>query len=155
MVDGIKAKVIGGDRLRRRLAALPGAVAKPVREAIATSAKQIESEMQRSMRGPKTGRIYKRKSVTHRASAPDEAPAVDTGILRSSLAVKVDADGLGASIGVHDVTRVKYARHLEYGTQKMAARPFIFPAFEKHKSKSRARIAEAVNAALRTAQVAE
>ena len=93
----------------------------------------FESEIQRPMRGPKSGRVYRRKSVVHRASAPGEAPAIDTGILRFSIAVKIGDSGLSATIGVHELTKVKYARPLEFGTQKMAARPFVFPALEKNK----------------------
>ncbi len=54
----------------------------------------FESEIQRPMRGPKSGRVYRRKSVVHRASAPGEAPAIDTGILRFSIAVKIGDSGL-------------------------------------------------------------
>ena len=90
-------KVIGGERLRRKFHGLPDARVRHLRQAVAVSAKQVESEIQRSMRGPKFGRVYKRKSVVHRASAPGEAPAIDAGILRSSIAVKTRDSGLSAT----------------------------------------------------------
>ena len=106
----------------------------------------FESEIQRPMRGPKSGRVYRRKSVVHRASAPGEAPAIDTGILRFSIAVKIGDSGLSATIGVPELTKVKYARPLEFGTQKMAARPFVFPALEKNKKTIQNRIRRDIRA---------
>ena len=34
---------------------------------------------------PKTGKIYKRRSVTHQASSPGQAPAFDTGTLARNI----------------------------------------------------------------------
>lgn len=152
----IKAKVIGSDRLRKKFQGLPDKAVKHLRQAVAVSAKQVESDIQRSMRGPKSGIVYKRKSTTHQASAPGEAPAIDTGILRSSIAAKVTKGGLSATIGVHDVTKVKYARRLEFGfvgtdskgrTYNQAARPFVFPAFEQNKKDIKNRMRRAIRAA--------
>lgn len=53
---------------------------------------------------------------------------VDTGRLRSSITNELgqDGDGLVATIG----TNVEYAPHVELGTSKMAAQPFLLPALE-------------------------
>jgi len=53
---------------------------------------------------------------------------VDTGRLRSSITNEIgqDGDGLVATIG----TNVEYAPHVELGTSKMAAQPFLLPALE-------------------------
>jgi phage gpG-like protein len=75
-------------------------------------------------RGPKTGRVYKRGGVTHRASAPGQPPATDTGDLASSVA-RVDGE-LVAAVG----TALGYGRDLEFGTSQMAARPWLLPALE-------------------------
>lgn len=53
---------------------------------------------------------------------------VDTGRLRSSITNELgqDGDGLVATIG----TNVEYAPHVELGTSKMAAQPFLLPALD-------------------------
>ena len=85
--------------------------------------------------GNKTGRIYKRYNPTreHRASAPGEAPASDTGNLVSQIFVKNKEEGV-----VQVSSEAMYSKFLEFGTEKMLPRPFLFPAFEK----SKPRIAE-------------
>jgi|GEM_PF-3540549 len=59
----------------------------------------------------RTGRIYKRRSVHHQASAPGEAPAPDQGILRGSIKV-VPLEPLKVRVG----SFLAYAPALEYGT---------------------------------------
>lgn len=84
------------------------------------------------LHGPKTGRIYKRGARTHRASAPGEAPANDFGFLAQSLKIEVTQ-----KLVVDLRALAPYAVHLEYGTRKMAARPFLRPAAEKAGQRSR------------------
>jgi len=69
-------------------------------------------------RGPKTGRYYKRGSRTHRASAPYEAPATDTGTLVSSIYYTQEGP-YAATIG----SRLPSAYHLEHGTRRVKPRP--------------------------------
>ena len=100
-------------RLQDRLDALVKAVALNVR-----------TDIQRSIQsGPKSGRVYRRGNVFHRASAPGQAPASDTGGLSSSI--YIDNDGpMTATIG----SRLAYASYLEFGTRKIAPRPAWIPA---------------------------
>lgn len=58
-------------------------------------------------------------------AAKTKAP-VDTGRLRSSISSM--ADGLQCEIG----TNVEYAIYQEFGTYKMAAHPFLFPALSEN-----------------------
>jgi phage gpG-like protein len=74
----------------------------------------LQGELRASMAAPKHGRLYGR----HRASAPGESPAVDSGNLITSIAI-VSENSLEAKIG----TPVEYAAYLEHGTSRMAARP--------------------------------
>lgn len=75
---------------------------------------------------PASGRTYRRGKKTHTASSSGNPPRVDTGNLRASirneqrgnLSYAVVAGGLG---------EVNYAVHLEFGTEEMAARPFMGP----------------------------
>jgi HK97 gp10 family phage protein len=69
--------------------------------------------------GARTGRLYKRRSIVHRASAPGEYPKTDTGRLVSSISVE-KGEGF-ALVG----SNLEYAPLLEYGTPKMDARPWL------------------------------
>jgi len=72
------------------------------------------------------------KDLQRRAFQVDNAAKqlcpVDTGRLRSSITNEIgqDGDGLVATIG----TNVEYAPHVELGTSKMAAQPFLLPALD-------------------------
>jgi HK97 gp10 family phage protein len=99
---------------------------------------------------PKTGRTYKRRSVTHTASAPGEAPASDTGRLVGSFAVKPNRAKKSVTIKAGG-GNVKYAHALEFGTNKMAERPFMRPAVKKAKAFAQKRIEDAANRAIKNA----
>lgn len=74
--------------------------------------------------GAKTGRTYRRGNVTHIASAPGQYPASDTGRLAGSI--KAIISGTTAIVG----TNVAYGQMLEFGTSRMAARPWLLPSFK-------------------------
>lgn len=97
------------------------------------------------MRGVKTGRVYtnifrtingqvvpvgprsgNNLSASHRASAPGEAPATDTGRLVSSITQEKTGEA-EAIVG----SRVVYSKFLEFGTQSMGERPFLRPALKE------------------------
>lgn len=152
-----RSSVSSADVLIKRLQGLPEAINKPVRQAIAARALDVETDAKQSvLGGGKTGREYKRgKNRIHQASAAGEAPASDTGRLVSAISHKVTNGGLDAEIGVFgsiidDKGKARnYARDLEFGTSKMAARPFLFPALEKNKQKIRSSVARAVGKVLK------
>lgn len=66
-------------------------------------------------------------------SAPGEPPGIRTGTLRRSITHEVEktSTGIVGRVG----TNVKYAPHLEFGTSKMAARPFIRPKFAENEKR--------------------
>ena len=70
---------------------------------------------------------------THTASAAGNPPNTDTGYLANNIFQIVDADKLGASVE----SRADYSVHLEFGTSKMKARPFLQPALEENRPKIR------------------
>lgn len=81
------------------------------------------------MRGPKTGETYKKTKPkrTHKASAPGQAPATDTGRLAGSI--QADVSGRRAEV----YTNAAYAAPLEFGTTTIEPRPFMVPAMEKER----------------------
>ena len=97
---------------------LPAAVKHPeaVRGFLQDAADSTLRLLRTGMLGPKTGRVYKRKSGTHRASAANEYPARDGGALFSSAGsvVKTTQEQTGTSR--------PYSIYLKTGTRKMRAR---------------------------------
>lgn len=164
--------ISGGQRLRQQLRAITTLVQREVREAVKLSALEVDRVMKRRIqKGPKTGRLYRRSSIKrrstkglralglrrapgspklvvgytyHRASAPGESPATDTGRLVSSIAIRYDAANIRATVGVHDEVGVRYARFLEFGTRRMRPRPFVRPTFQETKADIDKNITEAV-----------
>jgi hypothetical protein len=67
----------------------------------------------------------------YRASAPGEPPAARTGRLRQSFFMTIIPHEDYWTLRIF--TNVTYADDLEYGTERMAPRPFIVPALERAK----------------------
>ena len=129
--------------LSKQTAEVRAKVAREIDVALFAAAKQVEGEAKRSIAaGGKTGRVYKRRSVTHQASAPGEAPATDTGRLVNSVTAYPPSNGESSVVAGRGT--VGHAAHLEFGTRNMAARPFLFPALEKSKKWIADRLTKAV-----------
>ena len=103
----------------------------PFQEVVKGGGQLIRGEAIKSIQsGAKSGVMYQMYNPRreHRASAPGQAPASDTGNLVSKIIVRQKSQ---------DVTSVEsnanYSAFLEYGTSKMQPRPFMLPAFEKSK----------------------
>jgi hypothetical protein len=123
-------KIEGLDQLENATAAIREALASEIDKAVYVSAEHVATEYKQSLLdGEKTGRIYKRRSIVHQASAPGEAPASDTGRLVNSIHVLLE----GAGSAIMRVATL-YAMMLEAGTSKMAPRPAAVPAMEKSKA---------------------
>lgn len=100
--------------------------------ALIVNAAAIEAvtDVRKAIQGPpKTGREYvrgKNRDIVHRASAPGEAPATDTGTLVNSI-YNEDRGKYAKAIG----SRLPYAYYLEFGTFKMDKRPSWIPSVER------------------------
>jgi hypothetical protein len=84
-------------------------------EVVVAAAAQIQEVAQNSMLG-------------NPPSAVGKPPAVRTGLLRGTIS--------HARIGKHEAitfSPMEYAPHLEFGTVKMGARPFLRPATDRIK----------------------
>lgn len=157
MVQGVRIE--GLDTLIKLFPTMEKQILSETKKAVAASALLIQNEAKDSMRKSKGGKTYRRGALKrskngkitaskyHRASAPGEAPAVDTGRLINSINHKLS--GLTATVGIHDITKVKYGKFLEYGTAKIKARPWLFPALEKKRKHIEARISEGMKRAIK------
>ena len=100
-------------------------------EIVKGGAQLIRGEAIKSIQtGAKSGVMYQMYNPRreHRASAPGQAPASDTGNLVSKIIVKQKSKNI-----TNVESNADYSAYLEYGTSKMQPRPFMLPAFEKSK----------------------
>ncbi len=79
--------------------------------------------------GDRHGRLYKRRRINHRSSAPGEYPKTDTGRLVNSI--RTDFSYLKAEIG----SDVNYSQYLETGTVNMKPRPWLEPSLDTNREK--------------------
>lgn len=140
-------QVEGLDKIAKATREVQENIERELNIALFASAKHVEGQAKRSiLSGEKSGRVYKRRSVTHQASAAGEAPASDTGRLVNSINSYLQRDKKTALVVAGRGT-VRYAALLEFGTRLMAARPFMFPALESSRDWIRERLAAAVRKA--------
>lgn len=93
---------------------------------VQSTAQAVSMNAKSLMRGVKHGRVYMRGKRRHIASKPGEAPAVDTGKLKGSIMVRM--------VTKHKAIvtpTAEYAYSLEFGTRRIAPRPFMRPSAEK------------------------
>lgn len=139
-------KVIGLPRLNRKIRNLTPETVKRLQGAIVLGSQALENSMKTSVRLPGQGVLYTTNFITigrgptrrviattprtpHRASAPGDPPASDTGRLLGSITTTFFNNRLAAEIG----PATSYARFLEFGTDRMAPRPFVVPAYTKNR----------------------
>ena len=92
----------------------------------------VTAEMKTSVLArSKTGKKW--PSLPNRSSAAGESPATQSGKLASSIRAILSPDKTEAFVGVPNSANVNYAKWLEYGTRRIAPRPFVFVALQKNK----------------------
>lgn len=133
-----KVTLEGLEGLQESLKALGEAVSENLPKALLAGGYVLESKIKIDMAAPKSGRVYGK----HTASAPGESPAIDTSDLANS--VMTEADGEDVLVGTNN----EYAEPLEFGTVRMAARPFMGPAAETYKDDVQAAAQAVIKAAI-------
>lgn len=118
------------DRLKRMAQRTPQAVAR----ALYAGGQLIELDAERSITA---GSI---SGAGHIPSAPGQPPNADTRFLDSNIETSVGGPGL-----VKVTSHAPYSAALEYGTSKMAARPFMRPAAERNRDEVVRLVGEAIN----------
>lgn len=111
--------------------------------------KKVQDDIQYSMahteRDMSKTYFTNNKTKAHHPSLPGNPPAPDTGNLRNSIRYEVHGEG-SEIYGVVGSTQKDpdYAVFTEYGTNKMAPRPWLRPAMQKNNEWIRKSIANAV-----------
>lgn len=125
--------VEGLDDVLRKMDQISDKVNDALQDGLMASATMVQSEAVKSIaRGVKSGRTYTRGRITHQASAPGEAPATDTGALIRGFQIE---DAFINRNVVFVLNNSDHAEPLEFGTSRIAARPFLFPALEGSRKK--------------------
>ncbi len=128
----LTVKVEGLDKIDKASRAVQESIANQLKIALKASGEKVRGEaIQSILAGNKSGKVYKRGNKEHRASAPGESPANDTGRLAGSI---ISIQNNNEALVIAGRGSVKYASMLEFGTEKMEERPFMNPALEKNRN---------------------
>lgn len=143
----VTLRLDGSKELQAALRRASGEVREAASKAVIGTALELQGNIKTSIaRGPASGRTYQKYNPrrTHTASAPGQPPMSDTGRLVNSIEFDKIGD-LTATVG----SKLTYALYLEYGTSRMAARPFFRPAVEEIRPIFMKRIEKALGDELR------
>jgi hypothetical protein len=72
-----------------------------------------------------------KRSTPHQASAPGQAPAIDSGDLYDSIIAERVSGGYGNRTGARVRIKQRYWEFLELGTRNMAPRPWVKPTIQR------------------------
>lgn len=105
----------------------------------------IQDSMSHTPRNMDVGYHTGSKTKIHHPSLPENPPAPDTGNLRQSIRYEVNNE-YNRVVGIVGSTQKNpdYAFWLEWGTSKMAPRPWLRPAMRKNNQFIKNTIAKAV-----------
>ncbi len=129
-----------GDSMLKRLKRAGAGLRRDIVENFQRTPKAMGTRSRAGLKRNKKGQFLKgsgqlrvtKGQKLYERSKPGETPAIQTGDLRRSIAQETDAANLVTRIGPRATTgggkSLKYARYLEFGTRKMAARPYMRPA---------------------------
>jgi phage gpG-like protein len=142
MTTAARVAVLGLADMADRVRGISEAIDKNVALAVRRGAIDIQRtavvSIQQGAKGGRTYKLWNPKRV-HIASAPGEPPATDRGKLASSIKVATDP---GDDRVAYVYTTQAYGRHLEFGTRgngkgsgAIAARPWLFPAYEANRER--------------------
>ena len=131
----------GRERLKAATIALASReVERMVGKALFEAGDILKGEAQLSLtRGAVSGK-------NHVPSLPGEPPNEDTGVLGGNIE-NVQKSALVVEVS----SNAEYSAPLEFGTSRMAARPFMRPARDKTRKEIRKLVARAVDRATKTA----
>lgn len=141
-----KLKFSGLKSLEKKFEKMTEAQMETIENALITAAFRVDRAAKRSIQKQSRGKEYKKGSITHVTSKPGDPPNTDTGALVQSIGLDVTDRGIRPAVTVG--TRLKYGTYLEFGTQDMDARPWLFPAFKSTQKQNEKSIAAAIKKAI-------
>lgn len=132
-----QATVEGLAQMRKNVAALSAEIGPHLTKAAVKGARLVQSRVIKSIKAQSPGEPVIRyhpgqAPVEHVASKPGDAPNTDTGELIRGIQIEITPGAV--FVGV-EASQDEKANALEFGTLDgtLAARPFLFPAFEASK----------------------
>lgn len=139
------ARIIGDKALNAKLTRLAKGV--DVTEALLRGAEQARGLYVASLMDNADGRPETRYSPRRgvRVSAPGTAPNTDTGFLANSTGTQSERRNQAEAFAT-----ASYAEDLEFGTEKMAPRPAMGPAFDETRASVTAEVADEIRRQTRT-----
>ena len=154
MSDNIKFELVGLKAFSERLGEVASDVAKEVRKAINQGALMVKTDAIKSIKKISAGRVYRRgtskkKTKTHIASKPGDAPNVDTGNLWRNIRVSTGKQIMARGYYAEVKAVTPYAVRLEFGGadkkgRYIKPRPYMGPAMEKNVDKIQALLKSAL-----------
>lgn len=137
------------DQFSKYLSQVAPQIEDNMNKSIKLCCEKVRSDIQESMahteRDMSKTYFTNNKTKAHHPSLPGNPPAVDSGNLRNSIRYEVHSEG-SEIYGVVGSTQKDpdYAVFTEYGTNKMAPRPWLRPAMQKNNEWIRKSMANAV-----------
>lgn len=128
-----RVEVDGVEETARNMAALAKRYSRATAEGAVAGGHLVRSDAIKSIQEQSPGEMVTRTrtgggTYVHTASAEGDAPNTDTGRLVQSVQVEVTKKTVDVG------STLDYASYLEFGTKRMVARPWLFPAFERNKA---------------------
>ena len=120
----------------QRLRSMASDTAQEVLRKLYVAGRLIETDAERSITAGSVS------GAGHVPSAPNSPPNRDTGLLDGSIETEIRAQN-PPTVAV--TSRAPYAAALEYGTSKMAPRPYMRPATERNRDEVTRLVGEAVS----------
>lgn len=137
------AYIQGMDELAKTLQRLPASYQAAATKVVNRTAQNVRNDAIKLVQRPSaSGETYRKYNPRrdHTASAPGSPPNTDTGILAGSIR----ATETGTPTATVEA-QAEYAKWLEFGTFRTAARPFMTPAVESNRKQYKKDIAKAIN----------
>lgn len=134
------ARIIGGGKHSERLLKLSRDTAKEVAVRLYKVGQDIELDAEFSITA---GSI---SGKNHVPSDPGQPPNADTRHLDTNIETRL-VDSYNPKVTV--TSHAAYSAWLEYGTENMAARPFMRPALERNRTELANAVKRGVNAVIR------
>ncbi len=127
-MDNFRVELKGSNEFSSALKGYAGTCKDALRTGLFAGATSTQSEAIKSIQAhASSGEVYNKRGRQHASSVPGSPPNSDTGNLVANITIE-DIDG-GFDVGSRK--GAGYGLALEFGTIKMAPRPWLQPAYDR------------------------